>query len=115
MRGGSLRRPLTIQQGTPATSSEGDAELTWSTLTTAFADISPARGDQLLSAAQRNEKITHQVTIRYRTALPAPGALRFLYGTRAFYVKSIIDADERHRQLDCLCEELVLPSETGAD
>lgn len=105
---------VTIQQGTPSAGTEGDALLTWSTLTTAYADISPARGDQLLSAAQRDERITHQVTIRYRTGLPAAGALRFLYGTRQFYVKSITDEDERHRQLDCLCEEIVVPSETGA-
>lgn len=105
---------VTIQQGAPTSDSEGNAQLTWSTLTTAYADISPARGDQLLSAAQRDEKITHQVTIRYRTGLPAAGALRFQYGARYFFVKSIVDEEERHRQLDCLCEEIVLPSETGA-
>lgn len=114
MRGGTLRRIITIQQGTPSTDSEGNAILTWSTLTTTAAAIVPTRAVDIQVAAQRDERITHQVTIRYRTGLPNPASLRFVYGSRYFFVKGITDVEERHRQLVCDCEEIV-SSQTGAE
>lgn len=108
MRGGALRRPVLIQQGAAGAGTEGDASLTWSTLTTAWASISQASAEAIQSAAQRDERITHQVTIRYRSGLPNPASLRFVYKSRYFFVKTIVDVDERHQELDCHCEEIVV-------
>lgn len=67
--------------------------------------ISPMTAQQLMAAGQTEEKITHQITIRYRTNLTP--RMRLRYGNRLFEIKNILDPLEEHRELDILCEEIV--------
>jgi len=49
------------------------------------------------------EKVTHEVTIRYMTNIDTNS--RITVGTRKFNIKGIINVDERDRFLKLLCEE----------
>jgi SPP1 family predicted phage head-tail adaptor len=49
------------------------------------------------------EKITHEVTLRYMTNIDTNS--RITYGTKNFNIKGIINVDERDRYLKLLCEE----------
>jgi SPP1 family predicted phage head-tail adaptor len=49
------------------------------------------------------EKVTHEVTIRYMTNIDTNS--RITFGTRQFAVNGIINVDERDRFLTLLCEE----------
>ena len=44
-----------------------------------------------------------RVTIRYREGIKSK--MRVAIGSRILEIVSVIDVDERHRQLDLLCEE----------
>jgi len=72
----------------------------------------PIGGTEKFVSAQTEENITHQVTIRWRGDITEPKA-RFIYtpspgaASRVFLVHNILDQDEGHCELDCLCEEIV--------
>jgi SPP1 family predicted phage head-tail adaptor len=111
---GTLNRRMLIQQGRPSTTAEGDAVLTWSSLGEVWAEISPASTQELLLAAQRGEELTHSITVRYQPQFLTPADLRVIFGSRIFYVSSVVDPDEAHWVLSFKCREYVSGLETGA-
>lgn len=110
-RAGTLNRRVRLQQVTMTSDSEGVSGENWTDLDVVWAHISPIGGLERIQAAQTEEKITHQVTIRWRKDVT--GHMRFLYtetagaSTRLFYIKNMLDPDEAHREIDCMCEEIV--------
>ena len=117
MRGGQLNRRLHLQQLTSTTDADGYTNETWTDLAVVWAGIEPARGVEDYEAAQSQERITHQVTIRWRPDVTA--RMRFLYSEtptgilRIFLIHTMLDPAEGHRELDCMCEEFVT-SQIGA-
>lgn len=104
---GTLSRHITIQQGQPGSSSEGDATMTWNELDNVYASIAPASTQDLLLAAQRGEEITHMVTIRYQSQFLPPQDLRILWQGRIFFVLGALDPNEEHTMLVLKCQEYV--------
>ena len=92
--------------------SEGFVAENWVTLGPTWAHIMPIGGTERFVAAQTEENITHQVTIRWRGDMTEP-KIRFVYTastgaiSRVFLVHNVLDQDEGRRELDCLCEEIV--------
>lgn len=105
MRAGALNRRVALQKVVMTSDAEGVSGETWSLVSNVWANINPAGGTEQMQAGQMEEKITHRVTIRYRSDLST--RQRFVYGTRTFLIHSMLDQDEAHREIDCLCEEIV--------
>ena len=111
MRAGSLNRRLHLQQLTSASDADGFVSETWTDLDLVWASIEPVQGIEGYEAAQSQERITHQVTIRWRSDVSPK--MRFLYSAtaggiqRIFLIHSMLDPSEGHRELDCMCEEFV--------
>lgn len=102
------KKPLTLQQKTVTPDAEGNTTFgPWNTVTQLFGTINQLSAQEMLLAEQRTERVTHAIVIRYRSGLPPPRDLRFIYSGRYFEVKSITDPDESHRFLNCQCEEIV--------
>lgn len=108
---GMLNRRVRLQQVTMTSDSEGVSGENWSDLDVVWAHISPIGGLERIQAAQTEEKITHTVTIRWRKDVTSQ--MRFLYqemagaAVRLFFIKNMLDPDEAHRELNCMCEEFV--------
>ena len=107
MRAGLRNRRITIQQGTPGSTSEGDATMTWTTMADVWAGISPLGTQELILAAQRGEEITHSVTILFQRQFLPPQDLRILFGQRIFFVVGASNADEADLTLVLRCKEMV--------
>lgn len=109
MRAGQLNRMLRLQKVVMTSDSEGVSSEAWTDVAKIWAHISPAGAREIFNAAQTEVHITHQITIRWRPAVS--DKMRFLYvqpqGTRIFLIHTMLDADEAHRQLDCMAEEIV--------
>jgi len=111
MRAGSLNRRLHLQRPAEASDAEGFVTENWADLDVVWAHINPMGAREVFQAGQPEERITHQVTIRWRRDVTTK--MRFLYRDtpsatdRIFLIHSMLDQDEGHRQLDCLCEEIV--------
>jgi len=100
---GRLRHRVTLQQPVDADDGSGGTTRTWSDVATLWARIEPLSADERVAAGRIEAAADHRIVIRWRAGVTA--AMRFSFGTRVFEIRGVTDRDERHRFLDCLCEE----------
>jgi len=74
----------------------------------AWAEIKPLSGVELVRAQQLVAETTHQITIRYQSALAGlKPSSRVLFGDRTFDVRAVLNTDERNVELVMLAREQV--------
>ena len=105
MGSGAYRHRITIQSVTETADSFGAMTETWGTFAQVWASIEPLSGRELLQAQQIQADVTHRVRFRFLAGVTAK--MRGLYGTRYFNILSIINTDERDREIVLMCKELV--------
>ncbi|WP_139121850.1 phage head closure protein, partial [Piscirickettsia litoralis] len=66
---------------------------------------SPDAGRELFSAHQFYSEITHTVTLRYTPGITP--AMRVYFEGRYFEILSVINRDERNRELILACREWI--------
>ncbi len=69
-----------------------------------WAHVEPLEGDEQIQAMQTGLQRPHRFTIRYQAGLT--GASAIVYGSRVFDIKSVVDPDEKHRELVVLADEV---------
>lgn len=105
MRAGALRHSLTIQTATETQNDHGEVVKAWSEFAVVNGSIDPLSGREFWRSRQVQADVTHVVTIRY-----LPGVIpkmRVLHGSRVLYITSVLNSDERNRELQLLCKETV--------
>ena len=105
MRAGKLRHKVTIKSREASQDEYGEVTYTWSTAARAWANIEPLAGRELLHAQQVNAELTHRVTMRYMSGVDPTD--RIAFGSRTLEVVSVINPDERNKELVLLCKEIV--------
>ena len=100
---GRLRRRLTLEAASRTPDGGGGAAESWTAIAQAWVDIRSKSGDETVHADARSGHVSHEITLRYRSGVVP--AMRFVSGTRRFDILAVIDIDERHRWLKCLCVE----------
>ena len=106
MRSGSLRHTIAIQVETETSDGMGGFLLTWndvSGLSSVSAAIWPLTAKESLDAMKLELQVTHKIRIRYRSGITAKNRIKF--GTRYFNIISLINFEERGKQLDMLALE----------
>ena len=110
MRIGPLRHRLAIQKNTPTVDVYGERSNSWATQDTVWGSLEPISAGERLRAAQPQMDVTHKAKIRHgayfgtgNTALLPQ--YRFVYASRNFRIKSILNKAERNVMLEVLCEE----------
>ena len=106
MNAGAMRHQIELQSFTSTPDGMGGTVDVFSTVDTVWAAIWPTSASEHKKAASPTMVASHQVRIRYYAGLSA--AWRLKLGSRYFSIVSIIDKEERHVQMDLLCNE-VLP------
>lgn len=104
MRAARLRHRVTIQSPVAAVNGYGERITTWSTVAVVWAAVEPLRGREFFDAEQTQAEISHRVIMRYRTGMES--TMRLLHLTRVLHIGTIIDVDERHRELQLMCREM---------
>ena len=103
MRGGRLRHRVIIQTPTEVNDSRGQAIKTWATFATVYAAVEPISGREYFDAAQINAEITTKIIIR---SLPGvTQKMRVSYDSRLYNIQSIININERDREMHLFCSE----------
>jgi SPP1 family predicted phage head-tail adaptor len=105
MRAGRLRHRITIQDYTESQNSFGEATKNWTDYATVWAAVEPVKGREFWESQQINAEITTKVTMRYLAGIKPK--MRILYDTRIFEIDSVINVDERNRELQLLVKETV--------
>lgn len=98
MRAGRLRKRLTLQSVTTTFDDTGDAIEAWSDVKTVYASVTPLTGTEVITANQLGVGVDFEIRVRYGVG-PITHDQRFLMGDRIFNVVSILNPDERNREL----------------
>lgn len=107
MRAGLMRRIVTIRTAGVAVS-DGMGGTTPGTpvdVTGIPARVEPLLGSEMLRAQQTGMVQPHRITIRYRNDMTT--AKTVLYDGFVFDVKSVVDPESMHRELQLLAEKMV--------
>lgn len=107
MRAGKLRNVIEIQRYSEAQDSYGEMIRGWTTDITAHASIEPLNGRERFEAQQIIPDVTHTVIMRYQADVTPKHRVRF--NGRTFNIMSVLNIDERNRELQLLCKENVVP------
>jgi SPP1 family predicted phage head-tail adaptor len=102
---GRLRKQVTIQGVTRTPDGGGGYTETPVEIAEVWANVQPLDGREQLIAMQTGLQRPYRFTIRY---LPDISSIhRVVYDGRTFDVKSVVDPEERHRELELLAEEVI--------
>ena len=104
MKAGALRHQVTIQRLTITQGSAGEVIETWSDVATVYAAVEPLSGREYWQAQQVAAETSIRVRIRYRAGLET--TMRVIHDDRTLEILSIVDPEERHRELQLMCREL---------
>jgi SPP1 family predicted phage head-tail adaptor len=104
------RHRITLQKQVDIVDDEGfpSTDGDWSDWAIVWAAVEPLSTNRLttfFAAAAVNAENTIIVRIRYRPGVTAD--MRVKYGNRIFDIDHLIDVDERHRELQLVCREVV--------
>jgi SPP1 family predicted phage head-tail adaptor len=99
---GRLIHQVSIQQPVEVQNAYGEAVITWADLRTGiWASIEPIRGREYWAAQQVQAEVDTRIVIRWITGVTYK--MRVLNGTDEYYIRSVIDPDERHTELQLMC------------
>jgi SPP1 family predicted phage head-tail adaptor len=104
MRTGLMRRVVTIRTMTRTPDGMGGYTETPTDVTGIPARIDPMEGREQVEAMQTGMQRPHRITMRYRTGMT--GAKTLIYEGRTFDIKSIVDPEEKHRELHITADEV---------
>lgn len=107
MSSGKLHHRITIETKTRTGDSGGGGSVAWTAVETVWADVTPISGFKRMQSEQMQARVTHKVTMRYRTDVDI--SMRLKWGTRLFSIRSAINDSERSVWLVLDCEELGAP------
>ena len=107
MQAGKLRERIEIQRKQVARDGFGAEQITWKHQAITWADVRSLDGTEsvLSSVDQVMATITHSVLIRWSDGLSP--AMRVIWRGRVLNILSIVEGDNRQRQLILKCAEYV--------
>lgn len=106
MRTGKLRHRVEVQRYGTSYDPEGEPIQEWQLLAKAWAAIEPLKGEEYFAAATIQAQISHKVTMR-PPGIEITPADRIIFGSRIFEIESVINVEERNRELVLMCVEKI--------
>jgi SPP1 family predicted phage head-tail adaptor len=104
---GDLPHRVTLQVLALTGDGGGGFEESWSDLAEIWADVQPVAGVETSIGEQRQHRVTHEVTIRYRLGIQL--SQRLIHDGRTLYILGIVNPGERNAFLKLQCEERTTP------
>jgi SPP1 family predicted phage head-tail adaptor len=102
---GKLRHRITIEQVDETQDAGGEMLGNWSVYAIVQASIQPISGREYFAAQSTQADVTHRINLRHLTGVTPK--MRVKYGSRIFDILSVINVDERNRELQLMCRESV--------
>jgi SPP1 family predicted phage head-tail adaptor len=95
-----IERPVS---GSPAVNSLGEPNIIWDRLATVWGAVEPINGREFWAQQQVQSEITVKIKIRYRSDVAT--GMRIVYRGDIYIIKSVIDPQEYHQELQLMCSE----------
>ncbi|MBR1844266.1 MAG: phage head closure protein [Lachnospiraceae bacterium] len=99
---GRLRNRVDIYGQKTITTPLGSDKEVYGKLKTVYAEIRPLRGKEYLESVQLEHSVSYKITIRY-TDVNETNYIK--YDGRFFDIESVIDVENRHRDIEIMCNE----------
>ena len=106
MRTGRYRTRLHIEEAAETRTSDGGITSGWASIGTTWAWVRGLRGRELFSAQQINPQTTHKITMHHRSGMNSGLRLLDKTGARVFNIESVVNLDERNREIEMICTEV---------
>jgi SPP1 family predicted phage head-tail adaptor len=99
---------LTVEQDTVGNELAGEPSEA-ETVCSVWGNIHPLTGREYQQAQQMQSNVSHKITTELlpQNLGPATSRMRLKHGTRTFEVQSVVNVEERNRELEWMCTELV--------
>lgn len=108
MRAGALRHKVTIEQPTNSQDSMGGLTQTWTTYAIRFAEVKPLSGREFFDAQQYAADVNYRIRLRYDdTSKNITPSMRVSWDSRVFDIESVINRDERNKEIILMCLERI--------
>lgn len=98
-----LRHRITLQTLTTQNDGYGGDAETWNDYKTVWASVEPLSGRELIQAQQTQTQYSHRIRTRFFSDFTEE--MRIQYKSRTFEIESIINVNERNRELEIMCTE----------
>jgi len=106
MRAGRLRHRLWLKGPTNTNDTAGTIVTTYGTVAVLWGSIEPLKGQEYYDSALINSEATSRIVIRH-TATIEPNYI-FVFETRTFKIISVIDIDEKNKEMQLMVKEEVI-------
>ncbi len=104
MRAGRLREIVTFQRRSTAQDGFGEQSKDYTDLATVWGAVEPLSGREFFAAQQVQSDVSVRVTCRYSSAIAGVTEKdRIQHGAVFYDIRSVIDVDSRHRELQFMC------------
>ncbi len=106
MKAGKLKHLVTIEEPPATADLQGGQSGSWTEIegSPVWASIMPLSGSRRYEAAQVIQGVSHQISMRYLSGVTSE--MRVMLDLREFRIRSVVNVDERNRELRLLCEEV---------
>lgn len=105
MRAGRLRHLVELQRDDGAQDAAGQHRESWGMYAMVYAAVEPASGREYQLAGQTQAELNVPMTIRYRTDVKPKD--RIVWRDRVFEIVAVTSVNERDREMDLSCVEVV--------
>lgn len=103
----AMRQRISFQSASLTPDGGGGGAMTWNTVATVWANIEAVRRSGIIQERQQNGQLQDtrllEITTRYISGITP--AMRILYGSRIFNIRSVTDVNERGVLLKIIAEE----------
>ena len=106
MNAGALRHRCWIQEPTFTPDGYGRTTPSRGTVTICWGALEPLKGREWIESGLENSEITAKFRMRYFAGIDP--TMQLYFGSRTFEIVSVIDPDERHKELELMLKELVV-------
>lgn len=107
MKIGNLRHRITIQKKSATRDSYGAETISWTTYLTVWAAIEPLRGREYMEARQVQADVDTRIRMRAQSVYTIKPGMQVLFGARIFDIISVIEVEERNREVQLMCREQI--------
>lgn len=107
MKFGRLRHRVRIDEKMATRNGFGEEVITWSQVGVFWASVEPLRGREFVEMRQAHADVTTRIRLRVQDMTITPAMLA-TYDGREFEIESVIEVNERGRELHLMCRERVV-------
>jgi len=83
----------------------GEEVISWVDWDTVWASVEDLSGREFFEAERAGAAVSARIRMRYQSGVVEE--MRAVWGSRTFDIESVIEADQRKRELHLMCKELV--------